>query len=74
MNTNFLSFCKTLYQVVKYPTEVVVVVIPGLQTDDYQADAITTAYLNINMVEVECTCGGHRRSERGAPGGPPPPN
>ena len=32
---------------------------PGLQTDDCEADAITTAYLNINMVEVTRTCVGY---------------
>ena len=31
----------------------------GLQIDDWKADAITTAYLNINMVEVERTCVGY---------------
>ena len=38
---------------------VVVVMNPGLQTDDCGADAITTAYLNINMVEVARTCVGY---------------
>ena len=32
---------------------------PDLQTDDCEADAVTTAYLNINMVEVARTCVGY---------------
>ena len=32
---------------------------PDLQTDDCEADAITTAYLNINAVEVARTCVGY---------------
>ena len=39
--------------------EVVVVVNPDLQTDDCEADAITTAYFNINMVEVARTYVGY---------------
>ena len=37
----------------------VIVLNPGQQTDDCVADAITSAYLNINMVEVACTCVGY---------------
>ena len=32
---------------------------PGLQTDDCEADATTTAYLNTNMVEVARTFVGY---------------
>ena len=37
----------------------VVVLNPGQQTDDCVADAITSAFLNINMVDVACTCVGY---------------
>ena len=40
-------------------SEVVVVKNPGLQIDDCEADAISTAYLNINMAEVARTCVGY---------------
>ena len=38
----------------------VVVLNPGQQTDNCVADAITSAYLNINMIDVACTCVGYQ--------------
>ena len=62
MNTSVWSFLQDSLpgsQVAYWGSEVVVVVNPGLQTDDCEADAVTTAYLNINMVEVARTCVGY---------------
>ena len=46
-------------QVAYCGSEAVVVVSPGLQADDSEVNAITTAYLNINMVEVARSCVGY---------------